>query len=246
MPKIKQTEPLESESRSSASEPSAKQSPVRRVSRSQINPAKYNPRTISDYGRKQLADSLKKFGLVEPLVWNETTGNLCGGHQRLSILDKQMGFPGVDYTLEVSVVTLPLRKEKELNVWLNNRAAQGQFDQDLFLEFMAGEHGMKLEDLGINAIDLDFDFGGAGAFEDLLAREKKESDPIKRDVDAIKKRNKEARSNDNAEPEQDADYFVMVCFGSGTEKEAWLKEHKFPPMSRVLSQVEYEAAIRTA
>ena len=74
-----------------------------------------------------------------------------------------MGFPGVDYTLDVSAVTLPSRKEKELNVWLNNSAAQGRFDQDLFLEFMESEPGMKLEDLGLNAIDLDFDFDGGGA-----------------------------------------------------------------------------------
>lgn len=214
------------------------------MSRSAINPAPYNPRSISDYGRKQLARSLSKFGLVETPVWNEQTGNLVSGHQRLSLLDKQFGFPGTDYSLEVSVVNLPLRREKELNVWLNNRAAQGQFDQELFLDFMASEPDLKLEDLGLNAVDLDFDFGGAGAFDAVLEREKKESDAIQSTVEAIKKRKKQYRGDDNAEPEQDADYFVLVAFGSANEKNEWLKAHKFPPASRVIARSEFEAAVR--
>lgn len=245
MPKHNQTALPGSESRSELTGPHAKQAAVRRVQRSAINPAQYNPRTISDYARKQLKSSLSTFGLVETPVWNETTGNLVSGHQRLSILDREFGYPGADYTIDVSVVALSLREEKKLNVWLNNHAAQGQFDEAAFLEFMASEPGLKLEDLGLNAVDLDFDFGGSSAFAQLLESEKKASDAIKRDVDEIKKRKKIARQEDNAEPEQDADYFVMVAFESKNAKDAWLRQHNLPPTSRYVSFAEMAATFES-
>ena len=47
----------------------------REILRSQITPSPYNPKEISNYSRGLLNKSLKDFGLVETLVWNETTGN---------------------------------------------------------------------------------------------------------------------------------------------------------------------------
>lgn len=92
----------------------------------QLVPAAYNPRralkpTCKAYRR--LEKSLREFGLVEPLVWNERTGHVVGGHARLSIL-KAMGVPEVP----VSVVNLSDAKEKALNVILNNQDAQGRYD----------------------------------------------------------------------------------------------------------------------
>ena len=94
----------------------------REILRSQINPAVYNPREISGYARKQLRKSLTKFGLVEPLVWNEQSGILVSGHQRLSLLDESEKFvagdPTTDYKIGVAVVDLNLKRERELNIWL--------------------------------------------------------------------------------------------------------------------------------
>jgi ParB-like chromosome segregation protein Spo0J len=89
-------------------------------------PAPYNPRRIlkpGDPRYKKLAASLREFGLVEPLVWNESTGHVVGGHARLTIL-KELG------TVEVpiSVVRLSPEREKALNVVLNNHEAQGRYD----------------------------------------------------------------------------------------------------------------------
>src|SRR6266581_5971525 len=89
-------------------------------------PAPYNPRRAlkpGDRRYKKLAASLREFGLVEPLVWNETSGHVVGGHARLRIL-KEMGVSEV----AVSVVRLSPEREKALNVVLNNREAQGRFD----------------------------------------------------------------------------------------------------------------------
>lgn len=89
-------------------------------------PAPYNPRRVlkpSDPRYKKLAASLREFGLVEPLIWNEATGHVVGGHARLAIL-KELG------TIEVpvSVVHLSSEREKALNVVLNNHEAQGRYD----------------------------------------------------------------------------------------------------------------------
>ena len=92
----------------------------------QINPAAYNPRKDlkpGDPEYEKLKVSLSEFGYVDPLIWNEATGNLVGGHQRLKIL-KEQGIQEV----EVSVVNLPLEREKALNLALNK--IQGAWDND--------------------------------------------------------------------------------------------------------------------
>src|SRR2546430_14208456 len=91
-----------------------------------LTPAPYNPRRAlkpNDPAYRKLAASLREFGLVEPLVWNELTGRVVGGHTRLMIL-RELGVAEVP----VSVVRLTAEREKALNVVLNNLEAQGRFD----------------------------------------------------------------------------------------------------------------------
>ncbi|GIP54273.1 MULTISPECIES: hypothetical protein [Paenibacillus] len=48
----------------------------------QINAAAYNPRVYLQSGDKEyekLKHSILSFGYVEPIVWNERTGNMVGG-----------------------------------------------------------------------------------------------------------------------------------------------------------------------
>ena len=92
----------------------------------QLVPAPYNPRrplSPESPAYRKLAASLREFGLVEPLVWNELTGHVVGGHMRLRVL-KELGFTEVP----VSVVRLDDAREKALNVVLNNQEAQGRYD----------------------------------------------------------------------------------------------------------------------
>jgi len=105
-----------------------------------LRAAPYNPRQRlrpADPAYRKLAASLREFGLVEPLVWNETTGHIVGGHARLSIL-RDLGVAAVP----VSVVRLSPVREKALNVVLNNREAQGRFDTAQLAELLT-----ELEDL---------------------------------------------------------------------------------------------------
>jgi len=93
---------------------------------SDLTPAPYNPRKITPKAMKGLQASIKRFGMVEPIVWNSRTGNVVGGHQRLQVLLKE----GVQET-EVVVVDLPDKEEKALNVTLNNYHVAGDFTVDL-------------------------------------------------------------------------------------------------------------------
>lgn len=89
----------------------------------QLAPAAYNPRRASGPAYRKLVASLAEFGLVEPLVWNERTGHVVGGHLRLRVL-RERGVTEVP----VSVVRLDDAREKALNVVLNNHEAQGRYD----------------------------------------------------------------------------------------------------------------------
>jgi ParB-like chromosome segregation protein Spo0J len=91
-----------------------------------LKEAPYNPRVVLPEASRayhRLRRSLQSFGLVEPLVWNETTGHVVGGHFRLRIL-RELGVEVVP----VSVVRLTPEREKALYIVLNNPEAQGRFD----------------------------------------------------------------------------------------------------------------------
>ncbi len=91
-------------------------------------PANYNPRKISDEALAGLKASIKRFGLVQPIVVNEHSGQpvVVGGHQRLKALQANG-----ETTALVLLVDLPESEEKALNVTMNNPAIEGEFDDGL-------------------------------------------------------------------------------------------------------------------
>lgn len=60
---------------------------IQRIPVSKINPAKYNPRKITDSQLKALKRAMEEFGDLSGIVVNMRTGNLIGGHQRLKNFD---------------------------------------------------------------------------------------------------------------------------------------------------------------
>jgi hypothetical protein len=88
--------------------------------------ADYNPRSIDEKAMGALKSSMGMFGLVEPLVWNERTRRLVGGHQRLSVLEAE----GVK-EVEVVVVDLSGEEEMALNIALNNPLIEGDWSDRL-------------------------------------------------------------------------------------------------------------------
>ena len=105
---------------------------IRKVKLSELKDSKYNPRKISKEELQRLEDSMDKFGYVEPIVWNEKTGNIVGGHQRLKILSKKLTS---EDTIEVVVVNLDEYQEKALNLALNK--ITGEWDEDKLSELLA-------------------------------------------------------------------------------------------------------------
>ena len=62
---------------------------IRTLKAAQLKPADYNPRRDlqpEDAEYQKLRRSMEEFGYVEPIIWNERTGRVVGGHQRLKVL----------------------------------------------------------------------------------------------------------------------------------------------------------------
>ena len=96
----------------------------------QIKSADYNPRKITPKKKKELRESIEKFGLRDPLKLNmhPTRENvLISGHQRLKIC-KEIGMDKVPVTFE----NVPLEKEKEMNLRWNKNG--GDFDLEMVIE----------------------------------------------------------------------------------------------------------------
>lgn len=124
---------------------------LRSISVKELNPAPYNPRkklTESDPEYIKIRNSIEKFNMVTPIVWNKRTGNVVGGHQRLQVLiDK--GFEEV----EVSVVDLEENEEKALNLALNK--VGGAWDELKLSEIFKGLSQLEDFDLSVTGFDLD-------------------------------------------------------------------------------------------
>jgi ParB-like chromosome segregation protein Spo0J len=142
---------------------------IKTIPISKINPVDYNPRKDlqpSDPEYKKLKKSLTEFDCIEPLVWNEKTGNLVGGHQRLKVL-KEMGRAEV----EVSIVRLDDAKEKALNLALNK--ISGEWDlprlKDLLEEINTGAFDIEItgfDDKEIEELMTQFHVPGEGLTDD--------------------------------------------------------------------------------
>jgi len=90
---------------------------------SDLIPAPYNPRQSTAKQEQHLKESLEKFGLVEPIIFNKQTGYIVGGHFRVREL-KKLGIKEI----ECVIVDLNEADEKELNIRLN--ANTGGWDWD--------------------------------------------------------------------------------------------------------------------
>ncbi|MEY8311744.1 ParB N-terminal domain-containing protein [Oscillospiraceae bacterium 42-9] len=105
---------------------------IQKVPISKLNPAPYNPRQDLHPGDpvfEKLKHSMAEFGCVEPIVWNERTGNVVGGHQRLKVLIESGAVEA-----DVSVVDLDPDQEKVLNLALNK--ITGSWDDTRLAELL--------------------------------------------------------------------------------------------------------------
>lgn len=95
---------------------------IKKIKLKDMKPAKYNPRKNlkpEDVEYQQIKNSIDEFGFIQPIVWNERTGNIVSGHQRVNILIAE-GYEEVDAV----VVDFDEEKEKLANISMNKITGQ--------------------------------------------------------------------------------------------------------------------------
>ena len=102
--------------------------------------AEYNPRELTKEQHKQISDSIKRFGIVDPIIVNinkDRKNVIIGGHQRVKVA-KDLNINKIP-CIEID---LDANKERELNIRLNKNTGRWDydilancFDVDELLEF---------------------------------------------------------------------------------------------------------------
>lgn len=177
---------------------------------SDLKPAEYNPRQISDKQFLDLKKSIEKLGTLEPAVINMFPGRegvIISGHQRIRIA-KEMG--ASDYPCHE--VSFPIEKEKQANIRMNRNGGDWNFDS-LSTHF----DGIELLAWGFDEKDL------LEAFDPKIPEMKNEAIP---DSKATQKENKKKENDtgkDGSDKAQNKDGAVVTAY----EKECPKCGHKW-------------------
>lgn len=174
-----------------------------------MNRAAYNPRVDlqpEDEEYQAIERSLKRHGLVQPIVWNRRTNTVVSGHQRLTVLEAQG-----ETEVTVSVVDLDNIQEKELNVALNK--ITGEWDDDK-LSVILNELGEEATDTGFTLPEIDVLRDKLKSyFDDVTAPDEEEP---------------------TEEPEES--FLLSLTFDAADEKplKAYIKEHSEDAVVRII------------
>ena len=174
-----------------------------------MNRAAYNPRVDlqpDDEEYQAIERSLKRHGLVQPIVWNRRTNTVVSGHQRLTVLEAQG-----ETEVTVSVVDLDDIQEKELNVALNK--ITGEWDDDK-LSVILNELGDEATDTGFTLPEIDVLRDELKSyFDDVTAPDEEEP---------------------TEEPEES--FLLSLTFDAADEKplKAYIKEHSEDAVVRII------------
>ena len=116
---------------------------------SDLVPADYNPRQLTEDQYEQIKKSLSTFGFVDPIIINihsDRKNVIVGGHQRCKVW-QDLGNEKVP-TVEVN---LSLDQERELNIRLNKN--YGEWDWDMLANHF---EEVELSEFGFSAKELEF------------------------------------------------------------------------------------------
>lgn len=184
------------------------------VNRSEIKKAPYNPRLIDNDAKKRLKDGLKKHGLVQPIVMNKRTGNLVGGHQRLTQLDALEG--NQSYSLQVAVIDVDEREEAEINIQLNNPSMGGEWDFNKLAE-VASDFDLTFDEMGFSELDIDLMFDADDRFSNLMQPE-----PVYDSKDKLEKMHEVRKKMKEGFSEKDnINFYTVIVFADEEERRAF-------------------------
>ena len=127
---------------------------LQRIPIEKLKPAKYNPRKDlkpGDPAYEKIKRSLREFGYVDPVIWNEATGNIVGGHQRYKVLVSEGA-------TEMDCVVVHIENpadEKALNIALNK--AVGEWEPVALADLLTDlqQNGYDLGATGFDAAEID-------------------------------------------------------------------------------------------
>ena len=127
---------------------------LQRIAIERLKPAKYNPRKDlkpGDPAYEKIKRSMHDFGYVDPVIWNEVTGNIVGGHQRYKVLAAE-GVPEIDCV--VVHIENP-QDEKALNIALNK--AVGEWEPKALADLLSDLQvsGYDIGATGFDAAEVD-------------------------------------------------------------------------------------------
>ena len=213
------------------------------IKRSAIKGAPYNPRKTTKKERENLYKVLDTHKLVQDLIWNERTGNLVSGHQRLSWIDLKAREKGLkDFDIDVNKVDVDEKQEMELNLAMNNDAAMGKFDLDML--------GPMLEEIdyslaGFDDKSLDSLLGGFDA--EMLSDEdlQKRADDYGEGIEH-RKRMQAAKQKDST-----FDYYSVLVFRDFYNRQEFfaflgLKDEQHIDGNRIIEVLREKFARKTA
>jgi len=130
---------------------------IKDVKIEELKAAEYNPRRMTEGQEINLLESIKRFGLVDPIIVNKAENRkniVIGGHQRLKII-KTLGWEEAP----VVYVDIPeIGKEKELNLRLNKNLGEwdykllAAFDEEILLE-SGFEEDELMVNIGLSNVD---------------------------------------------------------------------------------------------
>lgn len=131
---------------------------IKKIKFVDVVPDDYNPRinlTADDIDYQKTKASIQNFGYIEPMVYNEATRHMVGGHQRLMVL-QALGYAEA----EMSVVNMTDREEKLLNLRLNKIKGRWDYDKlsSIIKDFTEDEAlltGFGAEELAVLLADTD-------------------------------------------------------------------------------------------
>ena len=237
------------------------------VMRSQIRFSDYNPRKISKEGKAALKKSIRKFGVVGGIVVNSQTGyTIVGGHQKVGVLDEINGYPEKDYELNVELINVDLKTEKELNITLNNPNVGGEWDYDMLRELIPDidykDAGLTEEDLSIIGVDYMFKTEGENDISndvtDMMAdveeahrqevEERREQRRLENEATAMIDRAdkiaavKEVKARVNEEAKSRAlnmEAYVMLSFDSFEAKAAFCEQYGYDQYDKFIKGEEF-------
>lgn len=158
-----------------------------------IVPARYNPRKISNEEYTKLSNSINEYGLVDPIIINLNNNHIIGGHQRYDVLLEKYINGNEDYE-ELQLIrrgeigwifpkgeltVKDLNHEKSLNIALNKISGEWDLEQleELFQDISTEGHPLELTGFDTGEIKELFNGIDLSSFDDGLDESLSDEEP---------------------------------------------------------------------